>query len=98
MLASNPRQLAGQRSAPPTLGTKRRTRVDQPTRVIQACLAYQAERGEASRRGARTMLPPDAAAATQGFDGARTRLNRRSKIQPQANRGGANYREERGLP
>ena len=36
------------------------------------------------------MLPPDAAAATQGFDGTRTRVNRRSKIQPEANRGGAN--------
>ena len=51
--------------------------------------------GDAKRldAGASTVSPPGAAAAaTEGFDGTRARVNGRSKIERQANRSGANYR------
>ena len=51
--------------------------------------------GDANRldAGASTVSPAGAAAAaTEGFDGTRARVNGRPKIERQANRSGANYR------
>ena len=46
--------------------------------------------GDAKRldAGASTVSPPGVAAATEGFDGTRARVNGRSKIERQANRSG----------
>ena len=87
--------VAGQRSAPPQPLEEGAAiaSLSQRRHAGDAWLIFRLDGAKRLDAGDSTVSPPGAAAAaTEGFDGTRARVNGRSKIERQVNRSGANYR------